>query len=132
MSRPGRRPPSPPADGQVCTLVAVDIAGFTRPDRDDDIRRYLHEELYRVLQKAFDGSGIPWARCWYEDRGDVPGTPPVSELQLPHEVIIPQVLALLPSIPGQRLADPGRCCMQARPGPTSMSARVPRPPQRRH
>jgi hypothetical protein len=70
MSRPGGRPPSPPADGQVCALVAVDIAGFTRPDRDNDIRRYLHEELYRVLQKAFDGSGIPWASCCHEDRGD--------------------------------------------------------------
>jgi hypothetical protein len=70
MSRRPRRPPSPPADGQVCTLVAVDIAGFTRPDRDDDIRRYLHEELYRVLQKAFDSSGIPWAGCCHEDRGD--------------------------------------------------------------
>jgi hypothetical protein len=62
--------PSPPAGGQVCTLVAVDITGFTRRDRDDDIRRYLHEELYRVLQKAFDSSGIPWAACCHEDRGD--------------------------------------------------------------
>jgi hypothetical protein len=70
VSRPAGRPPSPPADGQVCTLFAVDIAGFTRPDRDDDIRRYLHEELYRVLQKAFDGSGIPWTGCFHEDRGD--------------------------------------------------------------
>jgi hypothetical protein len=64
------RPSSPPADGQICTLVAVDIAGFTRPDRDNDIRRYLHEELYRMIQKAFDGSGIPWAGCFHEDRGD--------------------------------------------------------------
>jgi hypothetical protein len=64
------RPPSPPADGQVCTLVALDIVGFTRPDRDDDIRRYLHEELYRLIERAFDGSGIPWAGCFHEDRGD--------------------------------------------------------------
>jgi hypothetical protein len=59
-----------PADGQVCALLAVDIAGFTGPHRDDDIRLYLHEELYRVLHRAFDGSGIPWADCFYEDRGD--------------------------------------------------------------
>lgn len=32
--------------------------------------RYLHEELYRILDKAFDGSGIPWAGCCHEDRGD--------------------------------------------------------------
>ena len=44
-------------------MFAVDIAGFTGPHRDDDIRLYLHEELYQVLHKAFDGSGIPWADC---------------------------------------------------------------------
>jgi len=54
----------------VCALFAVDIAGFTSPRRDDDIRLYLHEELYQVLHKAFDGSGIPWADCFCEDRGD--------------------------------------------------------------
>lgn len=57
-------------DAQLCTLFAVDIADSTRPDRDDDIQRYLHEQLYVMLQKAFDGSGIPWAACWHEDRGD--------------------------------------------------------------
>lgn len=70
MSRPAARTPTPPTDGQLCTLFAVDIAGFTSPGRDDEIRLYLHEELYEVLEKAFDGSGIPWARCFHEDRGD--------------------------------------------------------------
>ena len=70
MSRPSAKTPAPPADGQVCALFAVDIAGFTGPHRDDDIRLYLHEELYQVLHKAFDGSGIPWAHCFCEDRGD--------------------------------------------------------------
>jgi hypothetical protein len=70
VTRPSSRTPSPPADGQVCTLFAVDIAGFTGPHRDDDIRLYLHEELYRLLEKAFNGSGISWACCFREDRGD--------------------------------------------------------------
>ena len=70
MSRPSAKTPAPPAGGQVCALFAVDIAGFTGPHRDDDIRLYLHEELYQVLHKAFDGSGIPWADCFCEDRGD--------------------------------------------------------------
>lgn len=60
----------PPAGGQVCALFAVDIAGFTRPDRDDDIRMFMREELYRILERAFDGSGIPWTDCFQEDRGD--------------------------------------------------------------
>lgn len=51
-------------------MFAVDIAGFTRPGRDDEIRLYLHEKLYQVLEKAFDGSAIPWASCFCEDRGD--------------------------------------------------------------
>ena len=62
--------PAPPADGQVCALFAVDIAGYTGPERDDDIRLYLREELYQVLQQAFDCSGIPWADCFCEDHGD--------------------------------------------------------------
>jgi hypothetical protein len=64
------RTPSPPTDGQLCTLFVVDIAGFTSPGRDNEIRLYLHEELYEVLEKAFDRSGIPWASCFHEDRGD--------------------------------------------------------------
>ncbi len=70
MTRPSSRTPSPPTGGQLCTLFAVDIAGFTGPHRDDDIRLYLHEELYRILEKAFDGSGISWSCCFHEDRGD--------------------------------------------------------------
>ncbi|MBV9447120.1 MAG: hypothetical protein JO345_14665 [Streptosporangiaceae bacterium] len=58
------------ATGQVCGMFAVDIAGYTRPDRDDDIRLYLHEELYRLLERAFNGSGVPWTACIHEDRGD--------------------------------------------------------------
>jgi class 3 adenylate cyclase len=70
VTRPSSRTRSLPTGGQVCTLFAVDIAGFTRPHRDDDIRLYLHEELYRVLEKAFDSAGISWADCIHEDRGD--------------------------------------------------------------
>jgi hypothetical protein len=64
------RAPALPANGQMCAVFAVDIVGFSRPDRDDDIRRYLHQKLYDYLERAFDDSGIPWAKCFYEDRGD--------------------------------------------------------------
>ena len=70
MTRLPSKTLAPPNGGQVCALFAVDIAGFTRADRDDDIRLYLHEELYRILEQAFDGSGIPWKSCFPEDRGD--------------------------------------------------------------
>jgi len=51
-------------------MFAVDMAEFTRPDRDDDHRMFMREELYRILAQAFDGSGIPWTACFSEDRGD--------------------------------------------------------------
>jgi class 3 adenylate cyclase len=70
VSRPTSKPPSPPPHGQVCALFAVDIVGFTKPNRDDDIRLYLHEQLYEILEKAFDHAGIPWNNCFHEDRGD--------------------------------------------------------------
>jgi hypothetical protein len=70
VSRSPGKLPAPPTDGQVCTLFAADIAGFTAPERDDDIRWYLHGELYKLLEEAFDGAGIPWNRCFREDRGD--------------------------------------------------------------
>lgn len=70
MTYPASGTLTPPTGGQVCTLFTVDIAGFTRPDRDDDIRFYLHEQLYRILEQAFDASGVPWIDCFTEDRGD--------------------------------------------------------------
>jgi hypothetical protein len=64
------RPATLPVEGQLCTVFAVDIVGFTRPERDDDIRLYLHQQLYEYLRAAFDDAGLPWAECFCEDRGD--------------------------------------------------------------
>jgi hypothetical protein len=63
---------SPPfsLEGQVCGLFAVDIVGFNREGRDDDIQVYVHRSLYGMLETAFDGSGVPWRECAYQDRGD--------------------------------------------------------------
>ena len=63
-------PAALPASGQVCAMFAVDIAGFTRADRDSEICLYLRRSLYQILQDAFQGSGLPWAECHHEDRGD--------------------------------------------------------------
>ena len=65
-----RIPAARPASGQVCTILAFDISGFTRPDRDEDIRIHLHGVLYEILADAFEGSGLPWHQCHHEDRGD--------------------------------------------------------------
>jgi hypothetical protein len=83
--------PAPlPVDGQICTVFAVDIVGFTRPDRDDDIRGYLHRRLYEYLQNAFDDSGVPWADCFCEDRGDG------ALIVIPPEISVKRVIGPLP------------------------------------
>jgi hypothetical protein len=55
---------------QHCVLFAVDIAQFTAVGRDDEIQLALREALYRLLIESFNASGIPWALCLHEDRGD--------------------------------------------------------------
>jgi hypothetical protein len=68
-------------------MLAFDIAGYTRPDRDEDTRIYLHQALYEILPAAFDGTGIAWDQCHSEDRGDgtlvivppaIPATPVID------------------------------------------------------
>jgi hypothetical protein len=56
--------------GQVCGMLTLDIAGFTRPDRDEEVRIYIRKAFYAMLREALHGSGIPWDRCYREDRGD--------------------------------------------------------------
>jgi class 3 adenylate cyclase len=54
--------------GQVCAMVAVDIARYTA--RDEEIQLHLRAALYGTLRAAFDTSGIAWGRCQQHDRGD--------------------------------------------------------------
>jgi hypothetical protein len=77
------------ADGQLCGLFAVDIAGFNGPRRDDDIQVYVHRSLYDMLETVFDRSGVPWRECAHEDRGDgalVVLPPTVSVAGLVHPI----------------------------------------------
>lgn len=53
-------------------MFAADIAGFTRPDRDEEIQSHLRHVLYWAIREAFTGSGIPWGDCLQQDRGDGP------------------------------------------------------------
>lgn len=56
--------------GQVCAMLAVDIAEFTRADRDDEIQLHLRTCLYGLLREAFGRSGMSWDQGQHEDRGD--------------------------------------------------------------
>jgi hypothetical protein len=72
-------------NGRICSMFAVDITGYTRPDRDGDIRLHLRKVIYELLQEAFGSSGLPWDGCDYSDRGDggliiVPSSLPAANL----------------------------------------------------
>ena len=86
MTRPSSRHGSLPADGQVCGLLGVDIADFTRPDRDGDIQLFLRRSLYDNLQGALESGGVAWEKCYHEDRGD--GVLVV----LPEDVSLPAII----------------------------------------
>jgi class 3 adenylate cyclase len=58
------------AGGQVCAMLAVDIAEFTRADRDDEIQLHLRTCLYGLLREALSRSGMSWDQGQHEDRGD--------------------------------------------------------------
>ena len=58
------------AGGQACAMLAVDIAEFTRTDRDDEIQLHLRTCLYGLLREALGRSGMSWDQGQHEDRGD--------------------------------------------------------------
>lgn len=71
------------AEGQICGLLTVDIAGFGALARDDDVRGHLRAALYAMLEDAFNRSGVPWRSCAHEDLGDgvlivIPAAIPVT------------------------------------------------------
>jgi hypothetical protein len=45
-------PAASPASGQVCAMLAFDIVGFTRPDRDEETRIHIHKVLYEILRES--------------------------------------------------------------------------------
>lgn len=58
---------------QHCSMIAADIAEFSRYDRDDEVQLYLREQLYKILRAAFRAIGIDWddpGELYREDRGD--------------------------------------------------------------
>jgi hypothetical protein len=57
-------------NGQVFTMFATDIAGYSSARRDEEIRLHLRDALYRMLREALPGAGIPWEACHHEDQGD--------------------------------------------------------------
>jgi hypothetical protein len=76
--------------GQTRLVLAVDIAGFTDARRDDEVQLALRRALYQLLAEAFEASGISWADCVHEDRGD--GVVVVVPQVLPPVILVDPLL----------------------------------------
>jgi hypothetical protein len=83
------RPPEP-GMSQHCAILAVDVAGFTDPKRDDEVQLAVRDALYRLLIAAFDSVGIGWDGCSHEDRGD--GALVIVPLHMPTAVLADPLL----------------------------------------
>ncbi len=53
-----------------CSIFVMDVAGFGDRRRNDSDRLAVRLALYDILRSAFEESGVPWAECYHEDRGD--------------------------------------------------------------
>ena len=51
-------------------IVCVDVAGFGDLRRTNRDQVAMRDGMYRALRRAFARSGLRWARCHREDRGD--------------------------------------------------------------
>src|SRR5262245_15542337 len=52
------------------TIVLVDVASFTHPDRTERHHKVVRNGLYEALKGAFANVGVDWDACHHEDRGD--------------------------------------------------------------
>lgn len=52
------------------TIVLVDVASFTHPDRRMPHQTAVREGLYKALEEAFTEAHVDWNSCYHEDRGD--------------------------------------------------------------
>ncbi|MFC5180697.1 cyclic nucleotide-binding domain-containing protein [Actinomadura harenae] len=92
---PARRRPSTTLDwaGTVCSIMFVDVVGFSAEHRNDTDRMELRRVLYEAVPDALEGSNVPWAACYHEDRGD--GMLIVVPPQAPPARVVDPMLSLL-------------------------------------
>jgi CRP-like cAMP-binding protein/tetratricopeptide (TPR) repeat protein len=59
-----------PGEPLNCSVLYTDVAGFGDPRRTDADRDAVRTALYEILRASLEASGVPWAECYHEDRGD--------------------------------------------------------------
>jgi hypothetical protein len=76
-----------------CSVLYTDVAGFSAPIRTEADRQVVRDRLYDLLQGAFEESGVSWAACYHEDRGD--GALVIVPPGVPTRTVADPLLALL-------------------------------------
>ena len=98
--RPRETPDRPPENlgrpawsSLNCSVLYTDVAGFSAPVRTEADRQVVRDLLYDLLRAAFEESGVSWAACYHEDRGD--GVLVIVPPGVPTRAVADPLLALL-------------------------------------
>jgi CRP-like cAMP-binding protein/tetratricopeptide (TPR) repeat protein len=86
-----------PGEPLNCSILFTDVAGFGNPLRLDPDREVVRAALYEILRASLAAAGVPWADCYYEDRGDgavIVVPPTISTLRVV-DPLIPELAARL-------------------------------------
>lgn len=78
-------------NGENCTIVLSDVAGFAAPCRNDDDRRIIRKALFEMTCRGF---GDIWDECSWEDRGD--GLLVVAPSSIPTTRVVERLIMSLP------------------------------------
>jgi hypothetical protein len=89
-----RHPQEAPAWSSLnCSVFYTDVAAFSAPCRTEADRQLIRDRLYAMLRAAFESSGVSWAACYREDRGD--GVLVIVPPGVPTRVVADPLLAVL-------------------------------------
>jgi CRP-like cAMP-binding protein len=85
--------------GQNCSILFTDVTAFGDHERDDYDRQTVRRRMYEIIRDGFDRSGVSWAACHHEDRGD--GTLVVVPPTIPTVSLVDPLLARLAAALGR-------------------------------
>jgi hypothetical protein len=89
-----RHPQEEPAWSSLnCSVFYTDVAAFSAPCRTEADRQVVRDRLYAMLRAAFERSGVSWAACYHEDRGD--GVLVIVPPDVPTRAVADPLLAVL-------------------------------------
>ena len=77
--------------GQNCTVIFIDVVGFSAPGRDDSDRLRIRRQLTQMTSAALKAV---WNECYWDDRGD--GFLVVVPSRYPTSTVLEYLLVALP------------------------------------